>query len=366
VRNEQEYPIVMTCDAATLEPLLGQVGTRPVLLARLACLLLAKGQSERARELCVKAIAQAPFDAELNTIAAQVFSHEVPRWYFYMVCDTARNRAYEMALHRAIRPGDRVLDIGAGTGLFAMMAARAGAAEVVTCEANVVVAAAVSEIIVRNNLADRVRVVAKHSADLEMGVDLAEPADVLVWDVLSSNMLGAGALPTMEQAVRRLIRPGAPTIPARGVIRVALAEDLEAHHRRMYTVEGFDLSAFNRLAAPAYEIPVGSKQLVLRSEPVDLFRFDFQSGGPFPESKGAVSVSPAGGSINGIAQWVGFEMDDKVSYENLPCAGTTSCFYALFYPLRHPIAMAAGGTRTIYGAHDRLSLRIWADDREVQ
>jgi hypothetical protein len=38
------------------------------------------------------------------------------------------------------------------------------------------------------------------------------------------------------------MRPGAPAIPARGVVRVSLAEDREAHHRQMHIVEGFDLS----------------------------------------------------------------------------------------------------------------------------
>src|SRR5262249_14653647 len=213
----------------------------------------------------------------------------------------------------------------------------------------------------RNGFADKVHVVAKHSADLEMGVDLAGPADVLVWDALSNNMIGAGALPTMERAVRRLIRLGAPTIPARGVILVALAEDREAHLRQAYTVEGFDLSALNRLAPPSYEIPVGSKQLELRSTPGRLFHFDFQSGGPFPESKAAVMLCSATGSVNGIVQWVGFQFDEKTYYENTPTIGAMSCFSAMFYPLKEPIKMTAGDTCIVYGAHDRLSLRIWAE-----
>src|SRR5205807_7574512 len=154
----------------------------------------------------------------------------------------------------AIQPGCRVLDTGTGTGLLAMMAARAGAAEVVTCESNPAVAAVASEIIARNGFADRIRVIAKSSADLEVGVDLAEPADVLVWDILGSNMIGAGALPVIEQAIRRLMRPSAPVIPACGTVRTALAEDREAHRRQMHVVEGFDLSPFNRLAAPCYTI----------------------------------------------------------------------------------------------------------------
>src|SRR5262249_40856432 len=145
----------------TLDSLLSHLADKPVLLARLACLLLAKGESERARVLAAQSVAHAPLNPEVHAIAAEIFSHDVPRWYFRMIRDEVRHRAYDMALRRAIRPGSRVLDIGTGTGLLAMMAARAGAAEVVTCERNSAVAAVASEIITRNGFADKVHVVAK-------------------------------------------------------------------------------------------------------------------------------------------------------------------------------------------------------------
>ena len=50
------------------------------------------------------------------------------RWHFGMLNDAERNTAYDRALRARVRAGDMVLDIGAGTGLLGMMAARAGAA----------------------------------------------------------------------------------------------------------------------------------------------------------------------------------------------------------------------------------------------
>jgi type III protein arginine methyltransferase len=356
----------VTCTTAIPEKLLSHVANKPVAMARLACLLLAKGHGNWARELCKQAIAMAPNDAELYAIAAQVFSHKIPGWYFWMVRDHVRHVAYEKAIRRAIFPGCRVLEIGTGTGLFAMMAARAGAAEVVACERNPAIAAIAIETVARNGLADRVRVITKSSADLEIGIDLSGPADLLVWDALSDNMIGAGALPTTEQAVRRLMRPGAPAIPARGAVRIALAEAREIYPREMHTVEGFDLSAFNRLAAAFYRISVGDERLALRSDSRDLFRFDFQSGGPFPEASASVSLRSAGGTVNGIAQWLRFEFDGKEYYENLPQVGKTSAFAVVFYPLMRSIATSAGDVMTVRGAHNRLSLRIWAETSEGQ
>jgi predicted O-methyltransferase YrrM len=350
--------------AASRKTLLDHIGDKPVVMARLASLLLAKGEAEQARELCARAVALAPRDGEVHTIVAEVLSRQVPRRYFAMVRDRARHRAVEIALRRIIQRDSRVLDIGAGTGLFAMMAARAGALQVVTCEANPAVAAVVSEILAKNGVADRVRVIAKHSSDLEIGVHLDGPADVVVWDDTSNNIVGAGALPTMEQAVRRLAQPGAPIIPARGIIRVALAEDREAHRRQMQIVEGFDLSVFNRLAAPSYTFSVGSTRLLLRSNPADLFRFDFQRGGPFPRTRAEASLCSEGGLVNGIIQWVRFETDEEGWYENIPRPGAISAFEAVFYPLGRPIGTAPGDMFTVCGSHDRQALRIWGEPTE--
>jgi type III protein arginine methyltransferase len=351
----------MTDRAAGLETLLSHVAQRPVPLARLARLMLAKGQGELSRQLGARAIALAPDNAEVQAISAEILSHGIAGWYFPMVHDGVRHSAMEMALRQLIRPGCRVLEIGTGTGLFAMMAVRAGAAEVLTCESNPAVAAAATEIIACNGLADRVRVIAKSSADLEVGIDLAEPADVLIWDTLGSNMIGYGALPVIEHAIRQLMRPGALAIPARGTVRIALAEDRKAHLRQMNIIEGFDLSSFNRLAAPRYAISIGDERLVLRGEPRDLFHFDFQSGGPFPEAQASVSLPASGGLVNGIAQWLRFELGDDVCYENLPSEGAYSVFAVIFHPLKRPIETVPGADLLICGAHDRHSIRIWAE-----
>lgn len=63
----------------------------------------------------------------------------VPRWHFDMVLDSQRNKAYDGAIRRAIqRKRDEgcqevmVLDVGAGTGLLSMMAARSGGVQPVS------------------------------------------------------------------------------------------------------------------------------------------------------------------------------------------------------------------------------------------
>ena len=83
---------------------------------------------EIAVELCARAMKLAPGSGEVRTIAAEVLSKGLPKWHVDIVRDTGRNNAYEAALQRAVFPGCKVLEIGTGTGLLAMMAIRAGPA----------------------------------------------------------------------------------------------------------------------------------------------------------------------------------------------------------------------------------------------
>ena len=343
-----------------LDILARQAAGKPSALLALARVLLAQGQREQAHTLCEQAVHAGPADPEVTTLAAEIFSHNVPQWHFGIVRDEIRNAAYEAALQRAIRPGMRVLEIGTGSGLLAMMAARAGAAEVLTCEMNPAVAAAARTIIAANGYADRVRVIGKLSSDLDPQADLGGPVDLLVSEIVSNDMVGEGALPAHEQAVRRLLKPGAVIIPARGAVRVALAFDAELENKRMRRVAGFDLSAFNRLAEPRYRLAIGEPRLSLLSDTADLFHFDFQSGGPFPESRASVTVQASGGKVNGIAQWIRLDMDDHGQYENQPVAGGTSCWATWFHPLPQALELVAGQPVTLSGSHDRQTLRLWA------
>ena len=61
-----------------------------------------------------------------------------------------------VALERIVRPGDAVLDVGTGSGILALAAARLGAARVDALDTDPVAVAATRENAARNGLADRV------------------------------------------------------------------------------------------------------------------------------------------------------------------------------------------------------------------
>lgn len=57
-------------------------------------------------------------------------------FHFAMMNDHDRNAFYRDALKAAVKPTDTVLEIGTGSGLLAMCAAKAGAEHVYAIEAN--------------------------------------------------------------------------------------------------------------------------------------------------------------------------------------------------------------------------------------
>lgn len=341
--------------------LLTQVEGQPAAMVALARLMRTQGDKALSVKLCTRALDLAPDDGEVRAIAAEVLSAGVPQWHFNIVRDTGRNEAYEAALRRAVFPGCKVLEIGTGTGLLAMMAARAGAAEVITCESDCGVAMAAQDIVARNGYADRIRVIAKHSTAVDVRNDLGGPADILVSEIISDDLLSEGTLPACEHAIRHLIKPGAQVIPVRGFVRVALADDDDWERSRMDHVVGFDLGVFNRLAAPQRQFDIGTGRFTLRSEPANLFTFDFASGGPFSKGSAAVTLTAQSRRINGIAQWIALDMDGEGRYENRPEPGANSSWSALFYPFERPLDVKPGDAVAVHGRHNRSALRIWAD-----
>jgi type II protein arginine methyltransferase len=271
--------------------------------------------------------------------------------------DHARNAAYDAALRRAVTPASRVLEIGTGTGLLAMMAARAGAAAVVTCEVVPAIAEKAVEIVARNGYANRIRVIAKPSDRLDAEADMGGRADILVSEIVSNNFLSEGVLPAHERAVRDLLKPGARVMPARGKVRVALAHD-SGETRSLAQIAGFDLSA-NELAQPIRRIIVGDGQLALRSDPADLFVFDLASARYCAPAQASVACRSTGGDVNGIAQWIALELDEATHYENRPGVAVKSNWAAVFHAFQHSIHTVPGQELRIYGAHDREQLTIW-------
>lgn len=342
------------------ERLLGALAGQPAARLRLARRMATRGFVDRAREVARDALAEATGSAEVRALSRVLVSDGVPSWHFGLVRDQARNDAYEAALQRVVTPRSRVLEIGTGTGILSMMAARAGAAEVITCEMNPPVADAAREIIALNGFADRVRVVGKSADALVVGHDMAARADILVSEIFSNNVFGENGIPAIELAQRDLLTADAVVIPCGIAARIALVDDKGP--RYMGVVSGFDLSPFNRLHPTSRLRDVGSEDLVLRSEPQDLFHIDFHRGRYPLADRASAAVRSTGGRVTGVAQWLRMEMTAGGGvYENQPSIGRRSAWGVVVHSFDTPVETRPGDAFTVTGAHDGARVDIWVE-----
>jgi precorrin-6B methylase 2 len=126
-----------------------------------------------------------------------------------MLHDDRRTGDYIAAISAAVRPGDVVLDIGTGSGVLAVAAARAGARRVYAVEASDIAEVA-GRVFAANGVTDTVTLVPGWSREIE----LPEPADLLVAEIIGNEPLEEEILETTLDARRRLLKPGARLIPS--------------------------------------------------------------------------------------------------------------------------------------------------------
>ena len=137
-----------------------------------------------------------------------------------MVCDRVRTDAFRRAIEAVVRPGDIVLDVGAGTGILSLFAARAGAARVYAVE-ETTIAVLAQELAAANGLADVVEVIQSDIVD----VALPERVDVIVSEWLGGFGIDEGMLVPVIVARDRWLKPGGTMIPRSVTARTCLVHD---------------------------------------------------------------------------------------------------------------------------------------------
>jgi protein arginine N-methyltransferase 1 len=260
-----------------------------------------------------------------------------------MIADRVRTGAYAQALAAVVRPGSIVVDLGTGSGLFALLACRAGAERVYAIESSPVIDLA-RELAAANGFQDRITFVHGDSRS----VTLPERADVLVADVHGVLPLFGTALQSLLDARRRFLVPGAVMIPRAETLVVALVESPAAYapHSTAWSAEyGVDLRPATRLALNhSRKAPITEAELL--SEPSAWVRLDYATFDS-PDCSGSVSLTAMRhGVAHGFAIWFDSELAAGIGFSNAPAAPQT-IFGRAFYPFEEPVALAAGESLTL-------------------
>lgn len=244
----------------------------------------------------------------------------VPRWHFSMLNDNQRNYAFHDAIMSVDMKDKTVLDIGTGSGLLSMIAAKNGARYVYSCEVNEIVAKMAVEIIKKNNFQDKITVINKLSTDLVPGVDLPPNIEVLISETVDCGFVGEGFVPALRHAKQVLLAPNAKILPQSVKMRAnLLSSDDVSSLNRVDQALGFNLELFNRFASHTYfpvRLNTWSHKLIA-DDTVFLVR-DFYQDTTFSVSKVIEFTSHRNCTVHGVLFWFDMGVVNSISLSNSP------------------------------------------------
>jgi hypothetical protein len=274
------------------------------------------------------------------TTYAQLSVH---RW---MLRDRIRNDAYQRAITHAVKPGDVVLDMGAGTGILSIFAAAAGARRVYAVE-RTEVAGVARRVIECNGYAERIEVL---QADLE-NVTLPERVDVIVSEWMGGFGVDENVLAALIMARDRWLKVGGKIVPGRVTALMAPAAipdfaDAIAYWRS--SPHGVDMSVIASMTTQeTFHTQTHLTPDALVAEPQVMWSHDpytcslAEADHSFTTKLGFEVVRE--GMISGFVTWFTAEMGDGGILTNAVGSPDTHWGRTLF-PLNHAIEVRAGAS----------------------
>lgn len=263
--------------------------------------------------------------------------------YGAMIADRVRIRAYADALRRVITSDSVVVDLGTGTGIFALLACRFGARRVYAIEPSDAIQVA-REIATANGFAERIEF---HQA-MSTEVTLPERADVIVSDIGGVLPWFQTHLPSIADARRRFLAPGGVLIPQQDAVWAAVVEapELYARHSAPWEDCGFDLDMepARRLAVNTFKRGEVTADRLL-AEPQRWAVLDYalvENANIRAQVHWTVSRAGTG---HGIVVGLERTLAEGIRLSNAPerpdAVGPDSIYETVFFPWWSPVPLAA-------------------------
>jgi protein arginine N-methyltransferase 1 len=269
--------------------------------------------------------------------------------YCTMIADRPRAEAFDAALRKTVKSGDAVLDIGTGTGVFALLALRYGARKVYAIEPNPAIDVA-RRLARANGVSDRVVFIEGLSTEVE----LPERADVIVSDIRGAMPLYRAHLPAIVDARKRHLAAGGTLLPRSDTLRVVPVATAEAWEQYVGQWRGhhFGLDTAPLEEVLANSLHAGRQDGVLPlAEPRAWGVLDYATvTSPSLRGDAAWTLEQAG-TLYGYHLWFDMDLAEGISLTNAPDRPHL-IYGSVFLALPKPLELAAG---------DRLSVRLLAD-----
>lgn len=259
---------------------------------------------------------------QLSAEDQHIFQHLVPTLGYHQILlrDEYRNRLFYRTLKRVIKRGCTVLDIGSGSGVWAIAAARLGAKKVVAIEGEKSLMPVIHAHVKENGVADIVEVINGISTEIK----LRRRFDVVISETIGNQAFDEGIIPTMADARKRFLVPGGEIIPQRVALMAAPAS-VDAR-----TPSGVPIAAsYLRTTALNLSYKIGRDDLKLLSRPSVLIDVDFRTMAKTVDltkmqTRWKLSDLSA---ANGITLWAKSQLHDGIVLDNLKTTNWSPVMY---------------------------------------
>jgi len=260
-----------------------------------------------------------------------------------MFADRLRMDAYTAAIEKSVRPGDAVLDLGCGPGIFALLACKAGARRVYAIDLSEAVEFG-RHLAAVNGLADRVHFLRGDSRQIH----LPERVNLIISDIRGVLPLFSHAIGTLDDARNRFLTEAGTLLPSRDTLLAALIESPKHYHEitsSWKSIPQLDLASGLPLVLNSiYRHHLKPEQVLSAPQPWQLL--DYTSGAK-PAAEGTVEFRAKREAVaHGIGLWFETELLPGIGYSTAP-SGSETVYGHIFLPWLEPIAFRAGGACTV-------------------
>ena len=259
--------------------------------------------------------------------------------YGEMVTDKPRMHAYVQALEKVVRPGCVVLDIGAGTGIFSLLACQLGAGKIhlVEPDDSIHVARAISA---ANDYTNRIT----FHQTLSTQIRLTKQADVIISDLRGVLPLLQHHIPSIVDARDRLLAPGGKLIPDSDKIWAALVESPDVYRSYeepwLRNTYGLNMHAGHKFVTNTWrKVSLNDEELLV--PPQCWATIDYNTVTNTDVSNTLRWTVERSGICHGLAVWFDTTLAEDIGFSNTP--GKPELIYGqAFFPWEKPVKLNSG------------------------
>jgi len=259
--------------------------------------------------------------------------------YGRMLAESERIKAYIEALHQVVKPESVVVDIGTGTGIFALMACRFGAKKVYAIESSDVIQMA-KQIAADNGVDQQIEFV----EGMSLEVTLPEKGDVVVSDLRGILPFHRRHLPSVIDARKRLLKPKGKLIPDRDTLWGGVVEAPDLYQKyeipwaarelglNMKTARQAVINNWNKGVVKPEQLLV-KPYLCMTLDYMTITNHDLDVDMNWTIGRDAIA--------HGCVVWFDTELLDTIGFSNAP--GRPELIYqSAFFPWEQPVDVKSG------------------------